>query len=224
MQKPGIFHSLWLWGSLLTYWRLKPAFKGKNLAFLPLPCAAKAMPLHCWQHREVVWAVGRRKQGGLRRPRRTAITTFRAFFFFFPFHCLFHHISNRRVAHMAHFDSVFLKNPSTLESVIRGACLMQSCLWHWLAGFSMSSSSGCVPSFWSPVVLQENICLEGHNKGKSRNLNFHPHYSCVNVYIAADKRSSNKGWQFCLQSSEKTRGGLKVIRRDLDSLTWASIF
>lgn len=58
---------------------------------------------------------------------------------------------------MAHFDSVFLKNPSTLGSVIRGACLMQSCLWHWLAGFSTSNSSGCVPSFWSPVVLQENI-------------------------------------------------------------------
>lgn len=158
MQKPGIFQALWLWGSLLTYWRLKPAFNGKNPAFLPLSCAAEAMPLHCWQHCEVVWAVCRRKQGGLRRPRRTAITTFRAFsFFFFPFHCLFHHISNRRVAHMAHFDSVFLKNPGTLESVIRGACLMQSCVWHWLAGFSMSSSSGCVPSFWSPLVLQENI-------------------------------------------------------------------
>lgn len=31
---------------------------------------------------------------------------------------------------MALFDSVFLKDPSTLESVIREACFMQSHLWH----------------------------------------------------------------------------------------------
>lgn len=30
---------------------------------------------------------------------------------------------------MALSDSVFLKDPSTLESVIRGACFMQLCLW-----------------------------------------------------------------------------------------------
>lgn len=67
---------------------------------------------------------------------------------------------------------------------------------------------------------------EGHNKGKNRNLgvNFHPLYSHVYVYISVYKRSSNKGQQFRLQSSKKTRGGLKVIRRDLGSLTWVQYF
>lgn len=46
---------------------------------------------------------------------------------------------------MALFDSVFLKDPSTSESIIREACFMQSCLWHRLAGFSMNNHK--VPSF-----------------------------------------------------------------------------
>ena len=123
---------------------------------------------------------------------------------------------------MALFDSVFLKHPSTLESVIGGACFMQSCLWRRLAGFSMSSNK--VPSFWSPLVLQENNCfLEGHSKEKSRNseVDFHPLYSHMYIYISSAKRSPNKVQCFPLQSSKRTREGLKVSRRDLVSLTWA---
>lgn len=65
---------------------------------------------------------------------------------------------------------------------------------------------------------------EGHHKGKNRNLDFYPLYSHVHVYIAADKRSSNKGQQFSLQFRKKTRGGLKVIGSVFISLTWAPIF
>lgn len=64
---------------------------------------------------------------------------------------------------------------------------------------------------------------EGHNKDRNLELNFYPLYSHVYIYISAYK-SSNKGQQFCLQSSEKTRRGLKVIGRDLGSLTWVQYF
>lgn len=142
------------------------------------------------------------------------------------------------MAHMAFSDSIiFLKDPSTLESVIRGACFMQSCLWHWLAGFSINNSKD-VPSFQSPLVLHENNCSsEGQSKGKNRNseLDIHPLYSHMYIYIASAKRSlitchtstvvqqkDRGGWR-CPGEIQSTWLGLLIDTYSLGTF-WSGVF
>lgn len=205
LEKPGILQTCGCGADSSR--RLKPVFqrekscvsatclcsKGNVSALLTVAWGS----LYCWQE----------KAERTQEAQKDGANNIQSFFFLL-FHVLFPHIYSKRMAHMALFHSVFLKDPSTLESVIRGACFMQSCLWCWLSGFSMSNKKE-VPSFRSLLVLQENGGFsEGHSKGKSRSLewDFHALYSRVYSYISSAKRSPNKVQHFPLQSSKKTRG------------------
>lgn len=161
---------------------LKPVFQREksciSATFLCSQDSVSALLTVAWDS----WCCWQEEAGRTQEAQKDSDNNIQSFFFSL-FHVLFPHIYSRRMAHMALFDSVFLKDPSTLKTVIRGACFMQSCLWCWLAGCSMRNNKE-VPSFQSLFVLQENNCfLEGHSEEKSRNLEvyFHPLYS--HMYI-----------------------------------------
>lgn len=174
MEKPGIFQALWLWDNLLT-WTETSLQREKSYISATSLCSkgtASALLTAPWGG----WSCWQEEAGRAQEAQKDSDNNIQSFFFF-PFHCLFHHISNRRVAHMAHFDSVFLKNPSTLESAIRGACLIPSYLWHWLAGHEQQLRM-CALILVTTGFARKHFSV-GHNKGK---ISTHFILMCMSVF------------------------------------------